>query len=58
MNIRLFERRVVERRLCERRRYDRPMLLPLVPLDFERRRWAERRDDEFYRREPVERRDH
>lgn len=58
MNIRLFERRNVERRHCERRRYDRRMVIPLVPLDFERRRWPERRDPEFFRREPVERRDH
>jgi hypothetical protein len=58
MNIRLFERRVVERRLCERRRYDRRMIIPLDPIEFERRRWSDRRDPEFFRREDVERRDH
>jgi hypothetical protein len=58
MNMRLFERRVVERRLCERRRYDRRMTIPLDPVDFERRRWPDRRDPEFFRRVPAERRDH
>ena len=58
MNMRLFERRVVERRHCERRRYDRRMTVPLEPVDFERRRWADRRDDGFFRRVPAERRDH
>ena len=58
MSIRLFERRVVERRLAERRRYDRRMIIPLAPVEFERRRWPDRRDGDFFRREPVERRDH
>jgi hypothetical protein len=58
MGIRLFERRVVERRLAERRRYDRRMMIPLVPVEFERRSWPDRRDDHFFRREAVERRDH
>jgi hypothetical protein len=58
MNIRLFERRTVERRHCERRRYDRRMVIPLEPVDFERRRWPDRRDPEFFRREGLERRDH
>jgi hypothetical protein len=58
MNIRLFERRVVERRFCERRRYDRRMVIPLEPVEFERRQWPVRRDPAFLRREPVERRDH
>jgi hypothetical protein len=59
MNMRLFERRGMERRLAERRRYDRRMVIvPLAALDIERRRWPDRRDDEFERREPVERRDH
>jgi hypothetical protein len=57
MNMRLFERRSTERRLAERRRYDRRMSIPLEPLDLERRRWPDRRDVEFERREPVERRD-
>ena len=59
MNMRLFERRQVERRLIERRRYDRRMVsIPISALDIERRRWPDRRDDEFERREPIERRDH
>jgi hypothetical protein len=59
MSMRLFERRQVERRLCERRRYDRRMVsVPSQSLDIERRRWPERRDGGFARREPVERRDH
>jgi len=58
MNIRLFERRTVERRHCERRRYDRRMVIPLEPVDFERRRWPDWRDPEFFRREGLERRDH
>jgi hypothetical protein len=58
MNIRLFERRSEERRTCERRRYDRRMTLCVEPVAFERRRWPDRRDPDFFRREPVERRDH
>jgi hypothetical protein len=59
MNIRLFERRSVERRsTCERRRYDRRMTVARGPLEVERRRWPDRRDPDFFRREPVERRDH
>lgn len=58
MNMRLFERRQMERRLAERRRYDRRMVIvPLAALDIERRRWPDRRDADFERREFVERRD-
>ena len=58
MNIRLFERRQVERRHNERRRYDRRMVICQQALDIERRRWPDRREDGFERREPIERRDH
>ena len=58
MNIRLFERRTVERRFHERRRYDRRMVIPLEPIEFERRRWDDRRDPQYFRREGIERRDH